>query len=39
VSVEYPFPFTMPMIQEIFPGGYLRLRIHDTHTILAPECQ
>ena len=39
VSVEYPFTFTMPMIQEIFPGGILRLRIQDTHTILAPECQ
>lgn len=39
VSVEYPFPFTMPIIQEIFPGGYLRLVIADKHTILAPECQ
>jgi hypothetical protein len=38
VSVEYDFNFTMPMIQEIFPGGILRLVIEDTHTILAPEC-
>lgn len=38
VSVEYDFQFTMPMIQNIFPGGILRLVIDDTHTILAPEC-
>ncbi len=38
VSVEYDFDFTMPMIQEIFPGGILRFVIEDTHTILAPEC-
>ena len=38
VSVEYDFEFTMPMIQNIFPGGLLRLVIRDTHTILAPEC-
>ena len=39
VSVEYEFKFTMPMIQEIFPGGYYRMVIKDTHTILAPECE
>ncbi len=39
VSVEYPFPFTMPIIQQIFPGGYLRLVVDDIHTILAPECK
>lgn len=39
VSVEYDFNFTMPMIQEIFPGGILRLVIDDTHTILAPACE
>jgi Flp pilus assembly protein TadG len=38
VSVEYDFDFTMPMIQEIFPGGILRFVIDDTHTILAPAC-
>lgn len=38
VSVEYDFNFTMPIIQNIFPGGILRLVIGDTHTILAPEC-
>ena len=38
VSVEYDFQFTMPMIQEIFPGGMYHMVIKDTHTILAPEC-
>ncbi len=38
VSVEYDFNFTMPIIQNIFPGGILRLVVEDTHTILAPEC-
>jgi hypothetical protein len=38
VSVEYDFVFTMPMIQNLFPGGVLHLVIDDTHTILAPEC-
>jgi len=38
VSVEYDFDFTMPLIQEIFPGGILRFVIDDTHTILAPAC-
>lgn len=38
VSVEYDFQFTMPMIQNIFPGGILRFVVDDTHTILAPEC-
>jgi len=38
VSLEYDFVFTMPMIQNLFPGGVLHLVIDDTHTILAPEC-
>lgn len=38
VTVEYDFNFTMPMIQQIFPGGILRFAVDDTHTILAPEC-
>ena len=38
VSVEYQFPFTMPIVQEFFPGGSLRLVVDDVHTILAPEC-
>lgn len=39
VSVEYNFPFTMPIIQEFFTGGTLRLVVDDVHTILAPECE
>lgn len=39
VSVEYDFPFTMPIIQEFFPGGILRLVVDDQHTILAPQCE
>lgn len=38
VSVEYDFPFTMPIIQEFFPGGTLHLVVSDIHTILHPEC-
>ena len=38
VAVEYDFPFTMPIIQEFFPGGTLHLVVKDIHTILAPEC-
>lgn len=38
VSVEYDFDFTMPIIQNFFPGGVLRFVVDDTHTILAPEC-
>lgn len=38
VSVEYDFQFTMPMIQNIFPGGILRFVVDDTQTILAPAC-
>jgi len=37
VTVEYDFPFTMPLISGLFPGG-LRLRAADEHTILAPQC-
>jgi Flp pilus assembly protein TadG len=38
VAVEYDFQLSMPMIQNIFPGGILHLVIDDTHTILAPQC-
>lgn len=38
VMVEYDFNFTMPIIPEFFPGGVLRLRVADQHTILAPQC-
>lgn len=38
VAVEYDFPFTMPIIQEFFPGGTLHLVVDDIHTILHPEC-
>lgn len=38
VAVEYDFPFTMPIIQEFFPGGTLHLVVDDIHTILRPEC-
>ncbi len=39
VRIEYDFPFTMPIIQEFFPGGILRLVVDDQHTILAPQCE
>jgi hypothetical protein len=38
VQVEFDFQFSMPIIPEFFPGGQLRLRVADTHTILAPQC-
>lgn len=38
VMVEFDFQFSMPIIPTFFPGGQLRLRVADTHTILAPEC-
>lgn len=39
VTVKYDFPFTMPMISNIFPGGTLQLSVDDQHTILRPQCQ
>lgn len=38
VTVKYDFPFTMPMISNIFPGGTLQLSVDDQHTILRPQC-
>ena len=39
VTVQYDFPFTMPMISAIFPSGTLQLNVDDQHTILRPQCE
>jgi len=39
VKVKYNFPFTMPLISSLFPGGTLQLAADDQHTILAPQCE
>jgi len=39
VTVKYDFPFTMPLISNLFPSGTLQLSADDEHTILKPQCQ
>ena len=38
VDVEYDFPFAMPIIQALFPGGTLTLHVKDSNAIIAPQC-